>query len=52
LFLAMVRQQAGQLEQARAWFQKAALADLVDCQERLLFCRLRQEAAKVIGINP
>src|SRR5262249_47501197 len=52
LFLAMACRQAGQPDQARGWFQRSALAKNADWQERLLYSRLRQEAAQVLRINP
>jgi WD40 repeat protein/tRNA A-37 threonylcarbamoyl transferase component Bud32/tetratricopeptide (TPR) repeat protein len=54
LFLAMACHSEGQADRAREWFDRAALPDDADWQERLLFDSLRQEATEVLKLpaNP
>ena len=48
LFLAMAYHRLGQAKESCAWFVKAKLDKIAGWQERLIFQRLRQEAASLL----
>lgn len=52
LFRAMAHHRLGDKAKAREWFDKAKLDKDADWQERLIYTRLRQEAATLLGVQP
>jgi tetratricopeptide (TPR) repeat protein len=51
LFLAMTCHQQGEHAKARAWFEQAAVRNLADRNQRLIFERLQREAAQLLKLQ-
>jgi hypothetical protein len=52
LFLAMAYRRLGQRDRACGWFSKASLGEQTNWRQRLIYARLREQAAEVLEVAP